>query len=52
VGGNHALGGNYVDAATQLDSSTDPSVRRFRDSASIYLSGVSVETHQYKVERQ
>jgi hypothetical protein len=52
VDGNHAIGGNYADAAHQLDSSTDPSVNRFRDSASIYFGGVSVETHQYKVERQ
>lgn len=52
VGGNHAIQGNYADAAHQLDASNDPSVRRFQDSASVYTGGVSVETHQYKVERQ
>jgi hypothetical protein len=52
VGGNHAIGGNYVDAARQLDASTDPSVRRFRDSAGIFVSGSSVQTHQYTVERR
>jgi hypothetical protein len=52
VGGNHAIQGNYADAAHQLDSSTDPSVRRFEDSARIFTSGTSVETHQYQVSRQ
>ncbi|GLZ37665.1 hypothetical protein [Actinokineospora sp. NBRC 105648] len=52
IGGNHAINGNYTEAARQLDGSTDPSVVRFRDSAGIFFSGVSVETHQYKVERQ
>jgi hypothetical protein len=52
VGGNHAITGNYADAAHQLDSSTDPSVQRFRDSASVFTGGTSVETHQYKVERR
>jgi pimeloyl-ACP methyl ester carboxylesterase len=52
MGGNHAIGGNYVDAARQLDASTDPSVRRFRDSAGVFLGGSSVQTHQYTVERR
>lgn len=52
VGGNHAIGGNYADAAHQLDTNNDPSVRRFRDSASVFTGGVSVETHQYTVERR
>jgi pimeloyl-ACP methyl ester carboxylesterase len=52
IGGNHAIGHNYADAAHQLDSSTDPSVRRFRDSAGVFTGGVTVETHQYKVERR
>lgn len=52
VGGNHAIRQNYADAAHQLDSSTDPSVQRFRDSASVFTGGTSVETHQYKVERK
>jgi predicted esterase len=52
VGGNHAITHNYADAAHQLDASTDPSVQRFRDSASVFTGGTSVQTHQYKVERQ
>ena len=52
VGGNHAITGNYADAARQLDSSTDPSVRHFEDSASVFVTGNSVETHQYKVTRR
>ncbi|GAA3008401.1 hypothetical protein [Actinokineospora diospyrosa] len=52
MGGNHAINGNYTDAARQLDASTDPSVVRFRDSASVFFGGASVETHQYKVDRQ
>ncbi|HEU5473496.1 MAG TPA: alpha/beta hydrolase [Actinophytocola sp.] len=52
VGGNHAIGGNYTEAARQLDTSTDPSVQRFRDSAGVFIGGVSVETHQYTVERR
>lgn len=52
VGGNHQIGGNYADVAHQLDSSTDPSVRRFRESAGVFTGGVSVETHQYHVGRR
>jgi hypothetical protein len=52
IGGNHAIQHNYADAAHQLDASTDPSVRRFRDSAGAFTGGTSVETHQYKVERE
>jgi hypothetical protein len=52
VGGNHAITHNYADAAHQLDASTDPSVTRFRDSATVFTGGTSVETHQYKVTRQ
>jgi len=52
IGGNHAIQHNYADAAHQVDSSTDPSVRRFRDSAGAFTGGVSVETHQYRVDRQ
>jgi pimeloyl-ACP methyl ester carboxylesterase len=50
--GNHAITHNYADAAHQLDSSTAASVRRFRDSANIFISGVSVQTHQYTIERR
>lgn len=49
--GNHALDGNYVAAAGQLDSSKDPSVQAFRDSAKNFFNGSQVETHQYQVKR-
>jgi hypothetical protein len=52
VGGNHAIGGNYADAARRLDSSTDPSVRHFEHSASVFITGTSVQTHQYTVTRR
>ncbi|MFD9699377.1 hypothetical protein [Lentzea sp. NPDC059081] len=37
--GNHAIGGNYTDAAGALDKSTDPSVRRYRESMSAFTGG-------------
>jgi hypothetical protein len=49
VGGNHELTGNYATAAGQLDSSTDPSVQAFRNSAINFLNGSQVQTHQYQV---
>jgi pimeloyl-ACP methyl ester carboxylesterase len=52
VDGNHELEGNYVTAAGQLDSSTDPSVQAFRNSAGSFLSGSQVQTHQYQVKRR
>lgn len=52
VGGNHELAGNYVTAAGQLDSSTDPSVQEFRNSANNFLNGSQVQTHQYQVKRR
>jgi pimeloyl-ACP methyl ester carboxylesterase len=51
VGGNHEIEGNYATAAGQLDSSTDPSVQAFRNSASIFLNGSQVQTYQYQVRR-
>ncbi|MGH3854907.1 MAG: alpha/beta hydrolase [Pseudonocardiaceae bacterium] len=51
IDGNHELKGNYVTAAGRLDSSTDPSVRAFRDSANNFLNGSRVQTHQYQVKR-
>ncbi|MGH3831160.1 MAG: alpha/beta fold hydrolase [Pseudonocardiaceae bacterium] len=50
IGGNHELKDNYVTAAGQLDSSTDPSVRAFRDSANNFLDGSRVQTYQYQVK--
>ncbi|MFL6140321.1 MAG: hypothetical protein ACJ72N_00435 [Labedaea sp.] len=52
VGGNHAITHNYADAAHQLDASTDPSVARFRDGATVFTGAVSVQTHQYTVVRK
>ncbi len=52
VGVNHELAGNYVTAAGQLDSSTNPSVQEFRNSASNFLNGSQVQTHQYQVKRR
>ncbi|MDT7790192.1 MAG: hypothetical protein QOF58_8611 [Pseudonocardiales bacterium] len=37
--GNHAIGGNYTDAAAALDKSTDPSVQRYRDSMGAFTGG-------------
>jgi hypothetical protein len=37
--GNHAIGGNYTDAAGVLDKSTDPSVQRYRDSMGAFTGG-------------
>ncbi|HEX8867792.1 MAG TPA: hypothetical protein VF821_19190, partial [Lentzea sp.] len=39
AGGNHAIGGNYTDAAGELDKSTDPSVQRYRDSMGAFTGG-------------
>ncbi|MGH3721802.1 MAG: alpha/beta hydrolase [Pseudonocardiaceae bacterium] len=51
VGGNHELEGNYVAAAEQLNNSTDPSVQAFQNSASNFLNGSQIQTHQYQVKR-
>lgn len=51
VGGNHELKDNYVAAAGQLDSGTDPSVQEFRNSANNFLNGSQVQTNQYQVKR-
>ena len=52
VGGNHGIEGNYATATGQLDSSTDPSVQAFRNSASTFLNGSQVQTYQYQVKRR
>jgi hypothetical protein len=51
LGGNHKLGGNYVTTAGQLDSSNDPSVQEFRNSARNFFNGSQVQTNQYQVKR-
>ncbi|GGS20094.1 MULTISPECIES: esterase/lipase family protein [Actinokineospora] len=52
AGGNHGIGGNYTDAARQLDQSDDPSVRRFIDSAGGFFGGQEVTTYEYTVSRK
>ncbi|MFS8098089.1 hypothetical protein LFM09_13185 [Lentzea alba] len=37
--GNHAIGGNYTNAAGELDKSSDPSVQRYRDSMGAFTGG-------------
>lgn len=51
IGGNHAIGGNYTDAAQRLDSSSDPSVQQFTDSMDAFTNGTA-ETHRYHVARE
>ncbi|MQA60246.1 MAG: alpha/beta hydrolase [Actinophytocola sp.] len=52
IGGNHAIGGNYVDAAGQLDSSSDPSVRRYLDGTGPFTGGTESTTYTYDVTRE
>ncbi|OLR90880.1 lipase family protein [Actinokineospora bangkokensis] len=58
VGGNHAISGpggadaNYEAAARQLDSGDDRSIRAYVDSLGNFIGGSSVDSHQYKIERQ
>jgi hypothetical protein len=52
--GNHAIRENYTEAARQLDSGSDPSVARFKESASVFFNGddqMSV-TQNYHVARK
>ncbi|MFD5827648.1 hypothetical protein [Lentzea sp. NPDC060358] len=46
--GNHAIGGNYTDAAGALDKSTDPSVRRYRESMSAFTGGDPEQSRMQK----
>lgn len=52
IGGNHGLGDNYVDAAEQLGSSTDPSVRTYLDSTGAFTGGTAETTYTYHVSRE
>ncbi|WP_285746503.1 hypothetical protein [Lentzea sp. NBRC 105346] len=52
VGENHKIPGNYTDAAGNLDKSSDPSVRRFKESATAFTGGFKSETHTYHVARE
>ena len=54
AGGNHAIGGNYTNAADTLDKSTDPSVQRYRDSMGAFTGGdpSKSELQTYHVARK
>lgn len=54
VGGNHSIDKNYTEAAKQLDNGSDPSVSRFKESASVFFSGDDTNsvTQNYQVARQ
>jgi hypothetical protein len=55
IGKNHSIGLSYLPVAQQLDSSTDPSITAFRDSAGDFLSdgtdGTTVQAKVYKLGR-
>jgi hypothetical protein len=48
---NHSINKVYAPAARALDSSKDPSITAFRDSAAPFLDGDRVTTHVYQVSR-
>lgn len=52
--GNHAIRENYTEAARQLDNGSDPSVDRFKDSASAFFNGDDNKsvTQNYHVARK
>ncbi|MEV6240159.1 alpha/beta hydrolase [Lentzea sp. NPDC051838] len=54
VGGNHSIPGNYTEAAGQLDNGSDPSVNRFKESASVFFGGddSKTKTQNYQVARK
>lgn len=49
---NHAIPGNYTDAAQRLDTSSDPSVQQYLTGTSAFTSGNSSETRTFKVDRR
>jgi hypothetical protein len=51
VGENHGITSSYRPAADSVDASTDPSIRRYLDSASDFLNGDSATSHVYQVTR-
>lgn len=51
-GDNHAIPGNYTDAAQRLDTSSDPSVQKYLTGTSAFTSGNSSETRTFKVDRR
>jgi hypothetical protein len=52
VGGAHSLAKSYVPMAEDVDASDDPAVRDYLASASGFLSGTSVVTHTYVIQRK
>ncbi|KWW97826.1 hypothetical protein TH66_20535 [Carbonactinospora thermoautotrophica] len=52
IGDNHDIEKAYLPAAGALDSSDDPSVRAYRESAQRFFSGDRVETQVYQVTRK
>jgi pimeloyl-ACP methyl ester carboxylesterase len=48
---NHSVTAVYGPAAHRLDSSSDPSVRAFRDSAAPFIGGDNSTTHPFQVSR-
>ena len=52
--GNHAIRENYTEAARQLDSGSDPSVARFKESAGAFFHGDDQKsvTQNYHVARK
>ena len=56
VGGNHSLtgdnnSGNYIQFADQIDTSSDPSVNAFMNSANGFFNGVSATSEMYQATR-
>jgi hypothetical protein len=51
VGDNHGIASSYTPAAIAVDSSGDPSVRKYLDSAGDFLNGDTATSHVYQVTR-
>jgi pimeloyl-ACP methyl ester carboxylesterase len=54
IGDNHGLEQSYAPAAGQLDSSTDPSVASYRQSAGAFITGkdgTDMTSHVYQITR-
>ncbi len=54
VSGNHSIEKNYTAAAGLLDNGSDPSVNRFKESASVFFGGDDTNsvTQNYQVARE
>jgi hypothetical protein len=51
VGDNHGIDTSYTPAAKTVDGSSDPSIRRYLDSASDFLDGDTATSHVYQITR-